>query len=388
MQAEAPLHKSKRLPWVDAARGFALFGILMVNVPAFNAPYFLYGGEQLFWDQPLDHTIQDIIDIFFQASFYTLFSLLFGFGMQMMKERAGQGILIRRLLILLGFGLIHAFFIWHGDILISYAVVGVLLFFFFSTKPKTLLKWFFILSIVPTLLYTWLLYMSRDYLGWVNRPAISDALANYSSESWILILKQNYQDWMYVNEGIGFIFLIISLLPMFLIGMFFMKKRWLHEVEDHQPILKKILGISLFVFILFKAGPYMWGRPDWFNFAQDQIGGAASSIFYVVGITLLFQHSWWRKSLNLLTYVGRMSITNYISQSIICFILFYGPGFNLYGKVSPAWSVVIVIGIFICQIFASKWWLTHFQYGPLEWVWRSLTYNQRQPLKKLKKHTC
>jgi len=97
-----PINESKRLPWIDAARGLAIFGIFMVNMPAFNAPFFMYGGEEKYWPSETSHTIQTIIDIFFQASFYTLFSFLFGFGLYMMKERLEEkGLQYRPVIILL-----------------------------------------------------------------------------------------------------------------------------------------------------------------------------------------------------------------------------------------------------------------------------------------------
>ncbi|SEU03783.1 uncharacterized protein SAMN05421676_11564 [Salinibacillus kushneri] len=388
MPHSTPTERSKRIPWIDAARGFALFGILMVNVPAFHAPFFLYGGEEQYWNTSMDHAIQTMIDIFFQASFYTLFSLLFGFGMQMMSDRLqNDGVLVRRLFILLGFGVIHAFMIWHGDILLSYGAIGFLLFFYFRQEPQTLLKWFLALLIVPGILYTWFLYVSRRYLGWINKDGISIAFSHYSSHSLPDILVQNYHDWVYSNSGMGVVFSVIVLLPMFLFGMFLMKKRWLHDIDTYQSVLKRIFYLSLAVFILFKMGPYFIGNPEWLSFIQDHVGGAASSIFYLVGITLLFQHEKWGRRLHFLTYVGKMSLTNYISQSIICFLLFYGPGFGLYGKVSPVWSIGIVVILYSFQVFFSKWWLIRFYFGPLEWVWRSLTYKKKQPLKRVEEVT-
>ncbi len=389
MDNDTPIQENKRLPWIDAARGMALFGILMVNVPAFNAPFFLYGGEEVFFGDSISRSIHTIVDIFFQASFYTLFSFLFGFGMQMMRERLSHlpipywVVIGRRLMALFGFGVLHAFLLWHGDILLSYAIVGCLLFFFYNQSAKTVLLWFFVLLIVPALYITERYYSIKEFIGWVNYDAISQSFQNYKSESIADVLYQNYSDWMYNNWGVlSFVFLVMIILPMFLAGMFFMKKKWLHHIEVHRKKLRVILIVAFIVFLVFKAGPYLFGNPLWFGFMQDQIGGAASSIFYIVFITLLFQYPFWKKLLNGLTYIGRMSFTNYISQSIICFILFYGPGFNLYGSVTPLWSVLIVIAIFSVQVVWSKWWLTHFRFGPLEWVWRSVTYWKKQPIKK------
>lgn len=376
----SPLASHKRLEWIDAARGFSIFGIFMVNVPAFHAPFFLYGGGELYWSSELDRIIQSFIDIFFQASFYTLFSFLFGFGMQIIVERLTRKqlkaniYLLRRFLVLIGFGLIHAFFIWHGDILLSYGIIGLLLFFFFKRVNKTLCYWAFCLLLLPNLLYTGLLYLVRGKLDLVDQTAIDLAFKNYGSGSLVSIWQQNYQDWIYANGILGFIFLSFNLLPLFLLGMFVARKRWLHDIDKHKVVLKKIWIITFILFILFKAVPYLFGNPMWFSLLQDSVGGPASAIFYLVSITLAFQRITLKKLLNPLTYVGRMSLSNYIFQSLFCFTLFYGGG--LYGHISPWGSVVIVIGVFTLQIFISKWWMKHYRYGPLEWVWRRLTYLQ------------
>ncbi|ARI78064.1 DUF418 domain-containing protein [Halobacillus mangrovi] len=388
----SPLRESERLSWVDAARGLAILGIFMVNVPAFNAPYFLYGGAGEYWSSPLSHTVQAIVDIFFQASFYTLFSFMFGFGMQMMKERLDEKdinyrpVIFRRLLILTGFGLIHAFLIWHGDILLSYGVLGMILFAFFNVSKKWILVWAYFMLATLVLPLTFSLYMFRDQLqGMVNRPLIQEAITNYGQGSLLDIWQQNADDWYYANQFANLPFLALSLIPMFLFGLYVCKKRWLHEPEKHLSSIKKVWLLTGLLFFVFKAGPYFFGNPEWFDLMQDNVGGTASAIFYVLSITLLFRTERGSKIVHPLTWVGRMSLSNYIFQSLISFILFYSVGFGLYAQVPPIWSMIIVIIVFPLQVYASKAWLTKYRYGPLEWVWRSLTYNTRQPLRRKQK---
>lgn len=385
----SPLAENKRLEWIDAARGFAILGIFMVNVPAFNAPFFLYGGEGKYWSSPSDHVTQAIIDIFFQASFYTLFSFLFGFGMQIIVERLREKglnykyLLFRRLLVLIGFGLIHAFLIWHGDILLSYGSIGLLLFLFFARSDKTLIVTGSVLLFIPVLLYTLSLYLVKDRLSnIINESAINSSFDNYGNGGFLDIWQQNYADWIYANSPISFVFLIFGLLPLFLLGMFVARKKWLHQVEVHKGILIKLWWITLLIFIVMKAGPYLVGNPVWLQFAQDSIGGTASALFYLLSITLLYQTQTFGELVKPLTYVGRMSLTNYLFQSIISFMFFYGVGFGLYGDISPLGSVLFVLVIYSLQVFASRWWLNKFRYGPIEWVWRSLTYKKKQPLKR------
>lgn len=385
--AGKPLEENLRLTWIDAARGFAIFGIFMVNTPAFNAPFFLYGGEGLYWSEPLDHLVQTLIDIFFQASFYTLFSFLFGFGIQLMADRLRdkqldyRKIIFRRLLVLIGFGALHAFLIWHGDILLTYGLIGLLLLLFLRSSSSTLLFWGFSLLIGSSLLITGMLYSIRDMIQEpVNRQAINQALENYGNGSLLDIWRQNYEDWIYANGGDGYLFLIFSLLPLFLFGMYTARKRWLHDINIHKQFLIKMWFIMLVLFAVFKAGPYLAGNPYWFSYAQDTIGGTASAIFYLLSITLLYAKG--SRIANPLTHVGRMALTNYLFQSVFSFFLYYSIGIGLYGNIRPIWSVLITVIVFLMQIAGSSWWMKHFKYGPFEWLWRSLTYGERQKIRR------
>ncbi|MBN8233682.1 DUF418 domain-containing protein [Halobacillus kuroshimensis] len=388
----SPLGDSGRLNWIDAARGLAILGIFMVNVPAFNAPYFLYGGQEEFWPSSVDQTVQSIVDIFFQASFYTLFSFMFGFGIQMMKDRLEEKgiphmpVIYRRLFVLTGFGMVHAFLIWHGDILLSYGVLGLILPAFFKVSPGFLLGWAFGLLGLLTLPFTLALYVVRDQIqGGVNRSAIESALSHYGNGSLLDIWQQNFTDWQYANAAGNLPFLALSLVPMFLLGMYVCRKRWLHEPDVHRSTIIKVWVVTGILFVTLKAGPHLYGNPEWFGLMQDGAGGSASAIFYVLSITLLFRTEIGARLASPLVWVGRMSLSNYILQSIFCFWLFYSAGFGLYGKVPPAGSVMIVVLFYIVQVFLSRLWLKNYRYGPLEWLWRTLTYGQKQPNKRRKK---
>ncbi|RDW19931.1 DUF418 domain-containing protein [Oceanobacillus chungangensis] len=386
----SPVQESKRLVWIDAARGFAIFGIFIVNIGGFGAPYFIHGGGEDVWTSSIDRTTQWVIDVFFQASFYTLFSLLFGFGFQLLNERLINRnlkpslFLFRRLFILICFGLIHAFAIWYGDILLTYGLIGLLLLLFLRVKPSTLIIWGTSLLVGSVGLISFGLFAVRDLLGGANDDGIAQALVNYRSGSLITIWTQNYQDWVFGNGGISYLLLVTTLLPLFLFGMYLAQKKWLHEPQKHKAILIRLWAISFVLFIGIKMGIYLFGNPLWFAYIQDNIGGTASAIFYISSITLIGQNNLGGKLIKPLIAVGRMSLTNYIMQSLICFILFYGVGFGLYGYVGPFTTVLIVLLVFIIQIFISKWWFHHFLFGPLEWIWRSLMYVKRQPFRKKK----
>ncbi|KAB8139186.1 DUF418 domain-containing protein [Gracilibacillus oryzae] len=382
----APLHEKQRLKWIDAARGFAIFGIFIVNLPAFHGPYFLYGSGSNYWGETEAGIWQVLIDIFFQASFYSLFSFLFGFGMQIIfenlqsKGKVPGKTMARRLAVLLVFGIIHAFLIWHGDILISYSMVGFLLLLFMYRKNITILIWSICLLIIPTLLLTGLLYLGRDYVAFGNNVAIEASYQNFGSGNWQDIFQQNLANWLYSNDVFNFLFIVTNLLPIFLIGVIVARKKWLHDLEKHRNTLKILWFVSFLLFITFKAGPYLIGNPLWLSMLQDVIGGTSSAIFYVITISLLY------KKLPFIfgkfAYVGKMALSNYIFQSLTGVLLFYSIGFGWYGELNPLQTISVAFIVFPLQIVLSWLWLKYYKQGPLEWIWRSLTYGNRLAIKR------
>jgi uncharacterized protein len=110
-------------------------------------------------------------------------------------------------------------------------------------------------------------------------------------------------------------------------------------------------------------------------------GAPALALFYMSGLTLLSQNTAWQKRMAPLAYAGRMAISVYLMQTLICTLLFYGYGFGLYGKVGAAGGILLTVIIYVLQIPFSVWWLNRFRFGPVEWLWRSLTYGKLQPMK-------
>ncbi|MFC4403215.1 DUF418 domain-containing protein [Gracilibacillus xinjiangensis] len=377
-QSIAPLQEKQRLIWIDAARGFAVFGIFIVNLPTFNGPYFLYGNGMNYWGEGEPGIWQAIIDIFFQASFYSLFSFLFGFGMQIIFENLrNKGIsprktMARRQVLLLVVGIVHAFIIWYGDILISYSIVGFLLLLFMYRKNITLVVWSICLLFIPALLLTGLLYLARDYMTLVNAAAIEASYQSFGAGSWNDIFRQNLTNWLYSNDIFNLLFTVANLLPIFLIGVIFARKKWLHDLQAHHHTLRTIWVLSFVLFIVFKAGPYLMGNPLWLSIMQDTLGGTSSAIFYVVSISLIYKKI--PSILDKFAYVGKMALSNYLFQSVIGVLLFYSIGFGLYGDLNPFQTILVAFIVFPVQIVLSYLWLKKFKRGPLEWVWRSLTY--------------
>lgn len=390
MEKLTPITVQERLVVIDVIRGFALLGILLVNMQDFSSPWLYIEPSQL-WNSSLDRYTDIFIDIFAQASFYTLFSFLFGFGMVIFKERSEAkgysflSLFSRRLFILLIFGVIHAFLIWHGDILISYALIGFILLLFHKTDANTMFKWAIALILIPSLLMggllLWQEFQYPSLFSGYNVEMVNQSLQVYSSGTYFEITKQRINDWYYVNNPLNYIFLVLILLPMFLLGAFFAKKRWFHEPNVYNRELRIVWLVSFSIAVIFKLLPYLGNGMEGLFYMQDSIGGPASAIFYATSIVLLFQKNWWRTKLISFSYVGRLSLSNYLLQSLIGTFIFYGYGLGFYGQLRPFYGVLLTIAIYILQIQLSKIWLRNYKIGPAEWLWRSLTYKSKQKIK-------
>jgi len=383
----------ERIGAVDIMRGVAIFGILLVNMRDFNSPLqYLQPGS--WWNHPLDRTTEAVIDIFAQASFYTLFSFLFGFGAMVFRERVrSRGhsfhrLFSRRLFVLLLIGCIHAFLIWHGDILISYALIGFFLILFGDVRPRYVLIWAIFLLIVPNGLISLLLLLTvflgdGGIEGIYNEKLAAEALKNYRDGTFSDIFWQRWHDWVYVNNIEGMVFIVLSLLPMFLLGAYAAKKQWFSDIKANKRLLKRVWLLTFIIGFTIKLLPYWTEKNIFTEYIQDMFGGPATAIFYAVTIALLSENEFWNKILSPLTAVGRVALTNYLFQSVICTLLFYNYGLGLYGSIRPFYGLLLTIVIFVIQIFLSELWLKHYRIGPAEWVWRTLVYGQKQPLKKL-----
>ncbi|WP_027963898.1 DUF418 domain-containing protein [Halalkalibacillus halophilus] len=374
---------------IDAIRGFALFGILMVNYLSFHSPHFMYGGMDEFHTSSGDQTILTIIDWFFQASFYPLFSLLFGIGIYMMYIRLqakapeqSKKILIRRMIVLGFIGLIHGVFIWYGDILLTYSVIGLISILFLNMKVKTLVKTAVSMLVIVATLFSLMYYGIKDYLeSYRDQQSIQASFENYQG-GFSQIFSQNLNDWLVMVGPFQWLVIIPTILPMFLFGIALMKSGWLTNTEAHLSSMKKALYASGLIFLVFKIGPYAIGMPAWLDLLQDTLGGSASSLFYFLGAMIIFETGKLNWLKHKLSPVGKMSLTNYLSQSVVGYVLFYGVGVALYGQLTLIVLVMVVVTVFLLQVMVSSWYAKRFYYGPAEWIYRSLTYGKVQKWKR------
>ncbi len=404
---DQPISAGERLQIVDILRGFALLGILLVNMAIFKAP-FGFGEPAMLDELPLlDRLAQQAITLFAEGKFFTLFSLLFGFGFAIQMLRAEQrgrpfvGRFARRLLILLVIGLIHAFLIWYGDILVSYALIGFALLLFRNARPRTLLIWAALLLLGMTVIVGGLIAL-LEFARAV--PGVAEQMRQVEQQTIAQFEQQFAEDQRVYGSGsyaeivayrarfmpivyFSLLFQWPPVLAMFLLGLYAGKRGILHDPGAHLALLRRVrfwgltlgLALSLLVVILQARLSLLGGAmAPLLNFS---IAGPVLSLGYAATIVLLAQRPAWLRRLTPLAPVGRMALTNYLLQSLIATTIFYGYGLGLYGRWGAATGLLLSLAIYALQIPFSNWWLSRFRFGPLEWLWRSLTYGRAQQMR-------
>ncbi|MFB7157393.1 DUF418 domain-containing protein [Lysinibacillus sp. NPDC056232] len=394
-----PISAKERIETLDVLRGFALLGIILANIVWFLYPAYMQEDLSFknewtsFWNDA-DYTVKTILTMFVDGKFVMLFSMLFGFGMVIMQERAAAkqlnfwGIYSRRLIALFIFGCIHAYFIWFGDILTDYAILGLLLLLMHKLKPNAML-------IISLTLYSLLLgsltfgALSSDSTTTMSMPMSEESRqlmqvtidahqngniqelmdANFMERTFYTMRNGLYI--LFLGNPIFYLFSNLPYLLMFLFGAAVAKKKWLHRFEEY----RKEFFITWLLTLIF-GGTLGWILPFFSeNFSAVQyISSPLLTIFYAISLIFIYQTVKGKKVLQWLAFPGRMAFTNYIGQSIICTFLFGPFAFGVYGKLHLTTAIIIAIVIFVFQVIFSKLWLSKFRFGPLEYVWRSFTY--------------
>ena len=406
----APVAPAERIETLDVLRGFALFGILLVNMALFSRPIYelMLGGQA--WGTQVDVVLDWVVRILAEGSFYPLFSFLFGLGaaLQMKRfEERGAGFVslyVRRLLVLLGIGLGHAFLLWEGDILVLYSVMGFLLLAFCRCQPRTLLVWTAVFLVIPVLIYAalWAFMAVGSLVPEIDviiQRELAAAEHEFEREA-----AQNIEAFAHGSLGeifvqraqnVGFAFqytLVFGpiIFAMFLVGLYAGRRGILQNVAVNLAGIRRMLVLGLCIglpakvlyAVCFSVGDSMEVTFSWVvAVAALAVGGPALCFFYVAGFTLLVRQETWRRRLRPVAAAGRMALSNYLFQSLVCTTLFYSYGLGWYGSVGRAEGLGLAVLIYVAQLPLSVWWLNRFRFGPVEWLWRSLTYGQRQPMR-------
>ena len=381
------IQPTDRIQQLDIIRGLSLLGILIVNMISFHSPFMYYNPYD--WFQYEDLTFYTWIDLLLQGSVYPIFAMLFGYGMALMYQnslknnRSYYKISIRRLIALMVFGMIHAFFIWAGDILIIYATMGLLLLIFMKLSGKLLMRLGVVLYFIPQLLLSGTIVLSF-YLSGGTLADFDDILSLqqskliYSTGSFWEITTQRYYDWT-INYGFLNMFVFIfTILPLMMIGAGAAKRKWIEEAAINKKPYLMLTLICLPLGILLKYIPFYVDLSISIQYVQDALGGPILGFGYVALIVLLTNYPMSQKLFRPIALIGRMSLTMYIMQSLICSIIFYHYGFGLYGEISMKTATLLAVCIFIIQVVLADIWLRKFKQGPLEWIWRKMTYGRKK----------
>ena len=390
-----PVQLEDRIVFIDVLRGIALFGILTANMRAFVAPFEVYDHIQTLFPGRADVIAQGIVDTFFQGKFISIFSFLFGMGFAMQMSRAEArgarflGFYPRRLLALALFGLIHGLLIWAGDILLTYALSGVILLLFRKCRQTTLLWWaggLFSLPIVTSTVIT-TLYFTRFRRHWmdpkpIDMKAVHAAIQAYAHGGWRQIMAQNFMQW---KADLPYTLFAIYAVGLFLLGMWVWRQNIVQRLDEYRGVLKTVCAWCLpagFLASLFAAVVKAHFAPQavslW-KWAAGILWLPAAHVLaagYMSGLALLFMHPSWRRFMMPFAAVGRMALTDYLLQSLLCTLFFYNTITGWYGSIGPALAFVPTVSLFALQVVFCNWWLSRYRFGPMEWLWRGMTYGR------------
>lgn len=367
-----------RIHQIDALRGFALFGILIVNIFVFHAPYPHY-GPFYFQFEGFDIQVLTNMIFFFAGKFMFIYAFLFGYSFWIQYERADDLVSFkpywnRRMLLLAGFGILHVLLLSFGDILLPYALLGLTLPLFVRLSNTKILLWFLLIYLIPV--FEFVLRGLVEYPSVFMQPAVP--LETYieinGQGSFLEIFKLRLQDYLsFKNEKL--IMYIPKELSLFLVGILAAKCNLASKLNS-----KKALAFCAFALVIVGFNYfYEPGLRSLFDYENSlsqriilgllvQLSEFMHGALYIVGFFLLWKVPIFEKILFPLTYTGRLSLTNYLMQSLICVILFSVLGY--YGQLSPSELIIYAVVIYLAQLLFSYLWLRKRQYGPLEAIWR------------------
>lgn len=422
--APKPIDEPSRLLSVDVVRGVALLGILAMNIKTFGLPFAAYFNPTAVlpyegvnrWTYIVTHTLFDL-------KMMTLFSMLFGVGVMIYAEKIARGaelkrvrgLWFRRMGILLGIGLVHAYLIWEGDILVSYAVCGLIFLWWMRRLPA----WAMVLIAIPFTLFTQALWASQGLMydwfvndpsppEWMSMPAdvleemrnqylksydptpeqVAELESTYTG-SWYTLFKHRVEFVLQMHLWMIPTFMLWRGTAMMLLGAALYK--WRVVTGERSTRFYAIFTIVNYAvaFPLIIAG-IAYNESVGFNPARlimvgshfNGIGSVPMAMGHM-GLVILVARAFPTAALvRALSAVGRMALTNYIAHSVICSLIFYGYGLALYNSMNRLELQLVVVAIWIAQLIWSPLWLRRYRFGPMEWLWRALTYGKAPPMRR------
>jgi len=365
------------------------------NPTAYHPPQ---GANLLVW--LLSHLLAD-------QKFISIFSMLFGAGIVLMSQRAESSgvrpgpLNYRRMAWLIMFGLLHAYLLWYGDILYAYGMCGLFVYLLRRKSPTTLVTYALVFAAIGSLIAIglgvfWLPHAAphvrADFIqdNWLPSPQdINEEIAAYHG-SWLAQMSDRVPVAFYIETSLFLRLYVWKTASLMLLGMALFKlgalqARWSRGRYWSLVGAGLFVGIPLTVFGVVQNFANHW-NVDYSFYLGSQYNYWGSYLIALgwTGLIMLWCQS--ARALALqerMAAAGRMAFTNYILQTVICITLFYGTGFGLFEHVPRTGQILIVFAIYAAQLAISPLWLRHFRFGPLEWLWRSLTYGKRQPFRNV-----
>lgn len=402
----APIAERERISTLDALRGFALLGILIMNMPSFNMPiYRSVAPDQ--WTMWWDRAAQVVTDVLFAGKFNGMFSMLLAVGFTIQLQRLSERVpekavatYLRRLAWLFIFGLIHSC-LWGGDVLHMYAILGLFLLAFRNLSDRAIIGLVIFSLIYPVIEGVILLNITtpadtQRVVSFMKDLVASDYAAVESGSFWVAV-QQSLRTWSatYTSPMSWYVVprIYITLLTTALLGLLLGRRRFFQDVASYLPLVSRVQWWTLGAGVAMGAVYAFWSatveqrqEPTvWRLFAGMcfRLSRLSLMAFYVCLIIRAMHSDRWQRTLQLFVSMGRMPLTNYLMQTLIGMIIFAGWGLGYYGQVGPALGVAISLAIFfVIQVPLSRLWLSKFQMGPIEYLWRVLTYGKLPSMRK------
>lgn len=402
--AIAPTAGNERIGELDIIRGFALFGVLWMNMYGYTEYIVTAGPMVHLWGEALDDAVGVFTDWVISGKAQALFSMLFGFGFAILSDRTeargldATSLYLRRILILLVVGAAHVMLLWAGDILHAYALMGLVLMMTRKWPAWLVLGLGLALSLGMALAGDlWLMAITPEG----RPPAVLMLMQAGMERRWDVFLGHDYLAYLrelramigpeFYGSPFGYVFLG-TILGRFLIGSWIYRQGWMQDTARHAAGFRRalpwLLGGGL---VIAGAEPVMEAvrlpLPPWAAFAPAVLKPAGQLVLalgYGCGLVVLCQSAGWKRRLSGLGAVGQMALTNYLVQSVFFMLVLNGFGLGWLRYAGPTFCLGIAILFFALQMLFSRWWLARYRFGPAEWAWRSATYGRRQPLRRLR----
>jgi uncharacterized protein len=404
-----PVRPKERIEVIDILRGWAIFGMLVVNMSLDLGWDFLFEER---WTGTADLVVVHLVSIFAWSKFWTLFSFLFGLGFALQLRRAeprGSRLFpryARRLVVLLLIGVVQYLLTSWGLILVQYALLGLLLFVFRNRSRRTILVAALICLLIPVV--QGIAVSATRELRQADSQA-AQQVAREDAQRKAETRVQNEHTLQVHSQGNireitelharqfaqrytsldTYLWMLGGRFPLFLLGLYAGRRRIFENIPGNVLLIRKVLWWGLGVGLVGTALSeiiYNFSTPAWPFLTRQlaeiwHVATPALSLSYAAAITLLVGKQAWKRRLAPLAAVGRIPLTNYFLLSLIYVGIFYSYGLGLWGKVGPLVGVTLAVLIFPVLVLLSMWWMKRFRFGPAEWLWRTLTYGKLQPMR-------